>query len=113
MTNEEMKSMLDDLGVAYPKDAKHAELEALCAASSPSEGGAAADVATQPQELPEGPEAPVLQVACGRLNLRDEPGGAIVGEARRGSRVDALEERDGWILVHMTDDVWVRSEFLE
>lgn len=120
MTKDELKLELDALGVEYPKDAKLAELEALYAPYAPSAAPCVDAGDTGGQNAPEAPEDARLAlgaalfeatVGCARLNVRDEPGGAIVCELKEGQPVEVLSEGvDGWS--HIRLDAWARSEFL-
>jgi len=64
---------------------------------------ASARIATQPPpaaNLTEQPAPnPILYVDADSLNYRTSPDGAIVGRLSRGTRIAALERKDGWIKI--------------
>lgn len=83
--------------------------------ASPLLGAAAsvADVAVAPDA-----DADIRYVTADRANLRAGPGtgNSVVGQVRRGEKVEVLEDREGWFRIRVPDQVatgWIFGEFLD
>ena len=125
MTKDEIKRILDEMGVEYGKDAKLAELETLYA-SHATESQTHADKAEtaaendspqawdgsddgeQSEEI--GHDRAVVSAAHG-LNMRDEQNGNVIHVLPRGAECDVLERDGEWCRVLYRAEGWVRSEF--
>ena len=126
MTKDEIKRILDEMGVEYGKDAKLAELETLYA-SHATESQTHADKAEtaaendspqawdgsddgeQSEEI--GHDRAVVSAAHG-LNMRDEQNGNVIHVLPRGAECDVLERDGEWCRVLYRAEGWVRSECL-
>lgn len=127
MTKDEIKRILDEMGVEYGKDAKLAELETLYASHAtesqtrmPTRPKRAAendspqawdgsDDGEQSEEI--GHDRAVVSAAHG-LNMRDEQNGNVIHVLPRGAECDVLERDGEWCRVLYRAEGWVRSEFL-
>ena len=126
MTKDEIKRILDEMGVEYGKDAKLAELETLYASHATESQTHADKVETAAEnDSPQawdgsddgerseeiGHDRAVVSAAHG-LNMRDEQNGNVIHVLPRGAECDVLERDEEWCRVLYGAEGWVRSEFL-
>ncbi len=118
MTVDEIKRELDDLGVEYPKDALKAELEQLLAEAA--EDAATGPETSEPDPEPDpaepgpeiGPRRRIVATDAGALNIRCEPGGAVLKVVPDGTELTAIgDPEDGWQRVVI--EAWAKAEFLK
>lgn len=118
MTVDEIKRELDDLGVEYPKDALKAELEQLLAEAA--EDAATGPETSEPDPEPDpaepgpeiGPRRRIVATDAGALNIRCEPGGAVLKVVPDGTELTAIgDPEDDWQRVVI--EAWAKAEFLK
>ena len=106
MTKDEIKRVLDDMGVEYGKDAKLAELETLYA-SHATESQTHADKAETAAEN----GSPQAWDGSDDGEQSEEIGN-VIHVLPRGAECDVLERDGEWCRVSYKAEGWVRSEFL-
>ena len=47
------------------------------------------------------------------LNVRKEPNGAVIGSVKKGTKVNVIEEKNGWSKINNPMTGWVSSEYLK
>ena len=116
MTNDEIKRILDDKGIAYPKNAKKNELEKLLGGAPDQDGEAAGTEAVDDDGVDgrEGAAEPYeVRVTAALLNVRCEPSlsAEVARTARKGETLEAVGAEDGW--VELSDGCYVMERFAE
>lgn len=118
MTVDEIKRELDALGVGYPPGARKTELEEMLAKAA--EGAATAPETPAPDPEPDpaepgpeiGPRRRIVATDAGALNIRHEPGGAVLKVVPDGTELTAIgDPEDGWQRVVI--EAWAKAEFLK
>ena len=118
MTVDEIKRELDALGVGYPPGARKTELEEMLAKAA--EGAATAPETPAPDPEPDpagpgpeiGPRRRIVATDASALNIRCEPGGAVLKVVPDGTELTAIgDPEDGWQRVVI--EAWAKAEFLK
>ena len=117
MTVDEIKRKLDALGVEYLPDARKTELEQLLAEAAEDAATAPETPASDPEPDPAepgteiGPRPRTVATDAGALNIRREPGGAVLIAVPDGTELTAIgDPEDGWQRVVI--EAWAKAEFL-
>lgn len=113
MTNDEIKRLLDDKGIAYPKSAKKSELEGLltsCEGDAPAglDGEADGNAADRTEA-----DSFFVEVTTPLLNVRRAPdlSSEVDRTVGKGEKLEAVETASGWI--ELSDGCFVMEAFVE